>query len=325
MLLPVKIASTGIYRPQNTQDAADYDRAQNWPDGTSENMGGVKSRQKANEMETVSMMGAEALLAAADGNLHRIDRLVCTSIIPEQPIPTTAALIAKRLGMQSGIAAYDVNASCIGYLLAIEATATAMACGLSKCAAIVAVERATLGLDENDKATAFLFGDGAASTILTPSNGESGILAIKSILYPQGAELCEIRAGGSRWNVMNPPPSPKDYLFRMERHSLAKLAMNRLPGFMESVINDAGVTLSDISCIIPHQASSLGLKFLRKWLDSRGPAMVDIICDHGNQVTVSLPTALGHAIQHGMLKRGDLGMMVGTAAGFGMGCMIFRY
>lgn len=324
MFLPVRISSTGTYSPLIRESAPEFDAQQGWEPGTSKKMGGVDYRGRANAGETHSMMASAAIEAAAP-DTARIDRLVCTSIMPEQPIPTTATLIARRLGLNGHVSAYDINASCIGYLLAMESAATAITCGTSSCAAIVAVERATHGLNNKDKSTAFLFGDGAAATIVEKSDGSSGILAIQSKFYPEAADLCEIRAGGARWNILNPPPSPEDYLFRMDGIRLAKLAMNHLPDFIEDTLEKAGILLEDISCIIPHQASSLGLKFLKKWAGSRCPAVVDIISTHGNQVSASMPTALDHAIKNKMLERGQSGMMVGTAAGFGMGCMIFRH
>jgi len=324
-MIRLSFTSTGIYNPSIIEHTRDLDIAQGWPLGTAEKHSGVSSRRRASAEEPVSMMAAQALMAAAGADIGGIDRLVVTSIMPEQPIPTTAVLVAKCLGLDSGITAYDVNASCLGFLQAVESAATAIAMGRSKRAAVVAAECATLGLDESHRATAGLFGDGAAAAIMTACSRDAGILALRFEMYPEGSSLCEIRAGGSRWNVRRPPPSPKDYLFRMDGMALARMAMDRLPDFINKVLAEAGVSLADIACVIPHQASRLGLKFLNKWLGSNGPVMIDILADHGNQVTVSLPTAMHVAVTQGYLHRGDLGLMVGTAAGFGMGAMVFRY
>ncbi len=323
--LPVSIAATGIYRPESVLLASVLDAAQGWPSGTTARRSGVTARRRAGAEESASMMAAAALAAAGGDRLGHIDRLVVTSIMPEQPIPTTAALVAKRLDLTPGLMTYDVNASCLGFLQALEGAAAAVTLGLSRCVGVVAVEQATLGLDESDDATAPLFGDGAAAAIVIPAEGKAGILAHRLETYPEGVSLCEIRAGGSRWNLRRPPPSPRDYLFRMDGRGLARLAMDRLPGFIDKVLAEAGVARSELACVIPHQASRLGLKFLRRWLGPQGPVMIDILADHGNQVTASLPTALHVAVTEGHLRRGDLALMVGTAAGFGMGAMLFRY
>lgn len=324
-MLPVSIASTGIYLPSIVQSSQDMDAAYNWPLGQAEKLSGVMSRRCAALDESSSMMAAAAIRAAAGDRLTALDRLLVTYVVPEQPLPTTAALTAKQLGLNHGITAYDLNASCLGFLQAVESAATAIAAGLSEYVAVAAVEKAVIGLDENDTATASLFGDGAAAAILEPAQNNSGILSIRLETFPEGSELCEIRAGGTRWNIRNPPPSKRDYFFRMNGNTLARMAMGRLPTFIDETLERAGVRLADIACIMPHQASRLGLKFLERWLGKQSSAMIDIFAHHGNQVTVSLPTVLHHAISEGRIQRGDLGMMVGTAAGFGMGVMIFRY
>ncbi|MBR1216358.1 ketoacyl-ACP synthase III [Bradyrhizobium sp. U87765 SZCCT0131] len=324
-VLPVAIAATGIYRPRTTIASTDIDATHAWPHGRSERLTGIASRAVAADDECASMMASEAVRAALAGDTSGpLDRLVVASIMSEQPIPTTAALAARRLGLDR-IAAYDINASCLGFLQAVEGAAAAITLGASTRAAVAAVDIASLGLDREDPATAPLFGDGAAAAVLQRSDGASAILAIRLETHPDGADLCEIPAGGSRWNPRRPPPSESDYLFRMNGAALARLAMERLPDFISRVLDEAGVRLGDIACVMPHQASRLGLRFLERLLGDHGAAMVDILADHGNQVSASLPTTLHHAIESGRLHRGDLGLMLGTAAGFGMGAMVFKY
>ena len=198
-IIPVSIATTGIYLPDTVLTAEALDTARGWPLGTTERRSGVGTRRQAVEGESASMMAAAALMAADGNRIVELDRLVITAIMPEQPIPTTAALTAHRLGLTSGIVAYDVNASCLGFLLGVESAATAIMLGRSSRAGVVAVELATLGLDASDETTAPLFGDGAAAAVLTRSESTSAILALRLETHADEVELCEIRAGGSRF------------------------------------------------------------------------------------------------------------------------------
>lgn len=326
--LDVAIADTGIYLPQRVEQSESFDLEWGLQLGTTARANGVQQRHFAGIDETASMMAAAAVRTAAErlpAGLDPVDRLIVASIMSEQPIPTTAARTAARLSLGRPVASYDINASCLGFIQAVEAGAMAVAAGLSQATAAVAVDLASLGLDRTDRHTAPLFGDGAGAAILVPSDGVSAILAIALETHPIGAEFCEIRAGGSRFNPVRPPPSPRDYLFRMDGIALARLAMAHLPDFITRVLDQAGVGIRDIACVIPHQASRLGLKFLRNWLGPDGPPMIDILATHGNEVSASLPTALHTAVAGGVLRRGQLGLMVGTAAGFGMGAMVFRY
>lgn len=271
------------------------------------------------------MAAAAIAQAASPAALGALDRLVIACTLPEQPIPTTAALTARHLGLAQPLCTHDVNGSCLGFLQALEGAALAIAAGCASRVAVAAVELATHGVDPADRDTAGLFGDGAGAVLLGPAQDGAGILALELVTLPVGIGLCALPAGGSRFNLHNPPAAESGRYFRMDGMGLARLAMEELPGFVDGVLTKAGVTMADIACIIPHQASRLGLRFLRRWLGEEGPPMVDILADHGNQVSASLPIALHHAVTTGRLRRGQLGLMVGTAAGFGMGAMVFRY
>lgn len=323
-VLPVSLFATGAYLPP-PEPTARIDQAQGWPPGTVERHCGVASRPRAGAADTASSMAAAAIAQAVGPDLSMLDRLVVASTLPEQPIPTTAALAARHLGLSQPLCAHDVNGSCLGFLQALEGAALAIVAGRATQVAVAAVELATQGLDPADRDTAGLFGDGAGAVLLGPGQDGAGILALELVTLPVGIGLCALPAGGSRFNLHHPPADDADRYFRMDGMGLARLAMEELPGFVDGVLAKAGVTMADIACIIPHQASRLGLRFLRRWLGEEGPPMVDILADHGNQVSASLPIALHHAVTNGQLRRGQLGLMVGTAAGFGMGAMVFRY
>lgn len=314
-VLPVRFASLAVYRPRTRETLSDLTDV--------EARNGVSARYRAGEDETASLMAAEALRAT--GDLNGIERLIVGSIMPEQPIPTTAILTARRLGFAPGLTTFDINATCLSFLAGVESAALAIAAGQCRKAAVVAVDMATHGLNPDDEETRTLFGDGAAAATLEKSNGDSAILAIDFASHPDGADLCVIRAGGSHFNAGHPPPAYTDYLFAMKGHALARMAIRLLPPFLDKLLAKAGVALKDIACIIPHQASRLGLDYFKHYLGEDAPPIVDILAGHGNQVTASIPFAFHEAVSSGMLKRGEVGLAIGTAAGVSIGGMVFRY
>ena len=82
-----------------------------------------------------------------------------------------------------------------------------------------------------------------------------------------------------------------------------------------------------VDVVVPHQASAVGLAFLRKQLARRAgaPPVVDILAEAGNQVSVSIPHALHRAIADGALRRGQSALLVGTAAGVSLNGIVLRY
>ena len=105
---------------------------------------------------------------------------------------------------------------------------------------------------------------------------------------------------------------------------LMRTAVKRLPGLIEATLAEAGTTLAELDLVVPHQASGLGLRFLRERIGVPPAKVVDILADHGNQVSASLPTALDHAVRGGRLAPGRTALLVGTGAGIVLGAMVLR-
>ncbi len=358
MSWPVRIVSVGTHTPSRRVTSTDLDAAHGRAPGLTFTRSGVAARHWIGPGETSVSMTVGALSQAldrADWDVDELDALIVASVLPEQPMPTTAILTAAQLGVTGGrLEAFDVNASCLGFLTALQQASFGIAMGRWKRVAVAAVDIASKGLNHADLESSALFGDGAAAVLLegspieppplvelveTPATGfdkfnqrgdklnqrPSEILALRLTSYPSASELCRIAAGGTRWNQVTPPPSAIDYLFAMDGLGMMKLVAREMPGFLGGLLAEAGVDADAIDVVVPHQASGLGLRFLRERLPVRSESVVDILAEHGNQVSASMPTALAHAVETGRLERGGLCLLIGTGAGLLFGGAVLRY
>ena len=352
MSWPVRIVSVGSHTPSRRVTSAELDAAHGRPPGLTFARSGVAARHWVGAGETSLGMVVGALrqtLDRAGWDADHLDALIVASVAPEQPMPTTAILAAARLGVTGGgLQAFDVNASCLGFLTALQQACFGIASGRWSRVAVAAVDIASKGLNHADLESSALFGDGAAAVLLegpppvpsvgrvgAPAGGATGsdpldqraseILALRLTAYPSAAELCRIPAGGTRWNAITPPPDPSDYLFAMDGLGMMKLVAREMPGFLDGLLDEAGVRADQIDAVVPHQASGLGLRFLRERLPVRREAVVDILAEHGNQVSASMPTALAHAVASGRLRRGQLCLLIGTGAGLLFGGAVLRF
>jgi 3-oxoacyl-[acyl-carrier-protein] synthase-3 len=331
MRLPVRLAGSGVYIPKHTVTAADLDSRLGLAPGTTLARNGVATRYFADEVETASMMGAAAIgraLAAAGMEPILLDAILFSGVMSEQPMPSTAILIHQKLGCRTeGTTCFDINASCAGFLKGLEIATAGIQSGLWRRAAVVAVEIASKGLRWDDPDTCTLFGDGAAAAIFesSPEGVASGILAVRTETYSEGAELCQMRGGGSRFNVRTPPPCFDDYLFSMKGRPLLNLVQKHFPTFLDQFIEESLRLEAPVKLVVPHQASAVGLAFLRKQLARYGLPAIDILAEFGNQVSASIPFALHHAISRQSLQRGDTALLIGTAAGVTMNGVLLRY
>lgn len=329
MPYPIRILGTGSYLPVERVTSADLDQRHGRAAGSSAARSGVGARHYAGPAETSSMMAARALSQALEASGlggSDLDLILATSAVPEQPMPTNAVLVQRALGLEgSGIPCFDINASCLGFLHALEMAALGISAGRYRRVGIVASEVASKGLDSSDLETSSLFGDGAAAAVLGPASGGGSIDALRCATYSRGAYLCQMAAGGSRYNVVTPPPRPQDYLFRMDGKAVFRMAAERLPRFISDVLAEAGCTPGEIDVVIPHQASGLGMRYLRERLGFPPEKVVDILAERGNQVSASMPSALHEAVSGGRLVRGQRALLLGTAAGLSLGAAVVRF
>ncbi|MBZ8182502.1 beta-ketoacyl-ACP synthase III [Oscillatoria salina] len=325
----VKIVATGKYLPKNkvtaTQLAAKLGIDAAWIEKKS----GVQVRYFV-EDESASEMGAYAAksaLEAAGLSFFDIDCLICTSSTPEQAIPCTAALVQKRLGGEnSGIPAFDLNSTCLSFVTGLDTIAYAIAAGRYRRVLLVATEVCT-GINWEDRETCTLFGDGAAAVIIAQTEeDETGkIICSRLETYSRGANLCECKAGGNKYHPQDYSKNLSQFLFTMNGKAVFRFACEILPDFLDRLFQPAGLEISDLDMVIPHQASLMAMKLIRKQLGIPKEKWLAIAHNHGNTIAASIPMALHEAIVQEKIQRGSLIMLLGTSAGFSVGAIVMQY
>jgi 3-oxoacyl-[acyl-carrier-protein] synthase III len=326
----LRIEGTGRASPQRDVTAEDLDQMLGLSPGTSFSVNGVRRRGFAADGETVSSLAAQAMaqaLATAGLSVGELDALIYASVMSEQPMPATALTVLRRLhdGSPAPTICFDINASCLGFIRALETAADGIAAGRWRHVGIVAADMASQGLDWRDIQTATLFGDGAGAAVVTAAQPDdaSCLLGSRSATLVDGYEFCQIAAGGSRYNLHRPPPAREDGFFQMNGAALIRHVLPHFPAFLERCMDMTG---GSVDVVVPHQASLPAMRLLNR-LMARYPsaAVIEILSDYGNQVSASIPTALDIAVRSGQLKRGNTVLLIGTAAGVTIGALALRY
>jgi 3-oxoacyl-[acyl-carrier-protein] synthase III len=327
----LQILGSGEFAPRRTVSSEVIDQRLGRPSGWTSRHTGVTSRAFAENGEDVLTMGvgaARQALAAAGIAPEELDAVVAVGSVPIQAIPCTAVFLQQALGLvEQGVPAFDVNATCLGFLVALDLIAQAIATGRFGHVLIVASELASAGINPDDPLTAGLFGDGAGAVIVGPAKRQSSrLLATELQTYPEGAEYCQVRAGGSR---LHPRHDLEAFLggtyFEMAGKPTYRLAAERYPSFLESLFRRARVRSQDIDVWVPHQASGKAIEHLMDALDVPRDRLVLTLPTHGNQISASIPVALHVAINEGRITPGCLVALVGSGAGLSFGGAILRY
>lgn len=326
-LLPLALLATGKALPSRCVSSAALDVQLGRAPGYVQDKSGIHQRHYASATEHQADLAAAALRdAMARGGIRpgSIDLLLSTSGVPDQALPAMACRILEPAGLAAGTPAFDVNASCLGFLAALQVAAGLLASGAYRRIAITACDLASRGIDWADPEASLIFGDGAAAVIVEADASRAsgqGILMQRFETHPSGKSMCEVRAGGT---ARNPRigVAAQDYLFAMQGRAVFKLVSGLLDGFVQRLFSGSGRCLDDIALIVPHQASHLSMQHLRKRLGVPLQRVMDIYASHGNQVSASIPTALHEALTTGRARRGDRVLMLGSAAGVTLGGMV---
>lgn len=329
--IPLRILGTGEYVPSRRVPSEDFDRRWGKPAGWTRRHVGIDCRYYAGIEETASFMAARAAneaLRRAGLKADGVDAIISVGSVPEQAIPCTAALVQRQLGLSaSAIPAFDINATCLGFLVALDLVAGAFATGRFRRVLLVAGEVASAGLDWDDTDTAALFGDGAAAVVLEGGRAatDACLLATHMETHSDGAAFCQVRAGGTRVRLEDGVEAYAEASkFEMSGKATYRLAAQRLPDFMRRLFARAGVPVEELRKLVPHQASAKALDHLEVALRLPPGALVRILADHGNQMAASIPLALHHAIDRGDLRPGDRFAMVGSGAGLSFAGAVLR-
>lgn len=323
------IAGSGVYLPKRRVTAEQLDAMTHRPLGSTAKHFGVAHRAYADATETSSFMGEQAVrvaLAEAQWEWGSIDAIIGACGVMEQPIPGTSVLIQRRLGLgDSGIACFDINATCLSFLQALDRALAGFALGEWRRVLIVSADIASAALDYSDPEASVLFGDGAAAFAIE-ADGPHRRLAHRFCTYGDGADSCRLEAGGTR---LRPDVDWQGFLnaakFRMDGREVFRATSRRFPPFLTDLMAAAGLPLSAIDLVIPHQASAAALEHLKRAIPNGHEKTVDIFATVGNQIATSLPFALHMARSEGRLRAGEHAMLIGSSAGISLGGAVVQW
>ncbi len=346
----VKLVASGIYLPKRRVSSQEIDEKIGKPVGTVENASGVRFRYFADPIaECSGWMGARAAeqaLEKAKMNFKDLDAVICASGTPQQILPSTASFILKEMNeLNAGIPAFDVSSTCVSFITGLDVASSLIAAGRFNRILIVSTEAGTVGIDYTHVESAGLFGDGACAWIVEmDSVGTSEILSSDLATYPSGADLCRVEGGGTKYHATrwHKDEDLHRHLFKMDGRKSFRMATETVPILIDKLLREATLvqgrtqqslnlplslplSLKDMKIIIPHQASGSAMALIQRRLNIPDEKWMNIIQDHGNMIAASIPLALHYAVEEKRLERGDLTLLVGTAAGFAVGGLVLRY
>lgn len=282
---------------------------------------GVHIRRIAKPGQTAADLAVEAAEKVFDqGELRRdhVDLVVFVSQSPDFALPTTACLIQDRLGLPASCQAFDINLGCSGFVYGLSVVGALIQTGMAKNALLLCADTYSKYIDTHDRTCRPIFSDGAAATWLRPANkpaigpfsmGTDGSGGLHLVVPQSGARIdsgkpCQLYMNGG-----------KVFIFSVER----------VPRAVNSVLDQANLTLDDIDLFVFHQASKVVLDKLVDKIGIPEDKFYVNYRDIGNTVSATIPIALEQAVEAGKLKPGMTVLVAGFGVGLSWGVCLIRW
>lgn len=329
-MIAVKIAGLGAYLPARIVTNSELEAQLAIPPGWIERVTGVRERRYATD-ETAAGMAAVAARRALDAaglRLADIDAIVGASSAPQQTIPCTAALIQRELGApDGGSACFDINATCLSFLLAMQSVSALIAAGVYRTVLICSTEIARHSRNPAEPESAVLFGDAAAAAVVTRAAlGEaSAIWRAQFATFSSSADLTQVLGGGTLHHPNDPATSAEMNMFHMDGPAVFKKATRLIAPFLDDFFAQIEWQRSQVATVVPHQSSRHGVEVLSARLGFSRTQVFTNLAERGNCIAASIPLALAEAVASGQITRGQQVVLVGTGAGLTLGALALTY
>jgi 3-oxoacyl-[acyl-carrier-protein] synthase-3 len=312
-----RIVATGSYLPPRVMKNEEFARRLDTSDAWIRERTGIERRHIAEESQASSDLALHAsrrALEAAGMKPEDIDLIIVATSTPDYIFPSTACQLQAKLGIK-GCAAFDVQAVCTGFIYALATADGFIKTGAAKRALVVGTEVFSRILDWNDRATCVLFGDGAGAVVLAAAE-KPGIHA--SRLHADGSQVDMLSVPGNvcRGKIQGSP------FLQMNGQGVFKFAVRVLEESALETVAAAGMRLSDIDWLIPHQANVRILEATARKLELPREKLVVTVDHHGNTSAASVPLALDEFIRKGRIRPGDRLLLQGVGGGFTWGSSV---
>lgn len=288
---------------------------------------GIKERRILTEdglgTSYVARKAAKQLLKKTGAEPDSIDVLIVATTTGDYRFPSTASIVAGKLGLKNAFA-YDISAACCGFLYTLDSVACMIEAGRYKRAIVIGAEKMSSMVDYKDRATCPLFGDGAAA-VMVEATEEEGVGYIDSYLRTDGLGLpfLHMKAGGSVCPSSHFTVNHRLHYIYQEGRTVYRYAVSNMSEDCEIIAARNGLTKENIAFIIPHQANLRIIEAVAKRLGVSQEQVIVNIEHVGNTSAASIPLAIWEN-EH-KFKKGDNIILTAFGAGFVNGASFLKW
>jgi 3-oxoacyl-[acyl-carrier-protein] synthase-3 len=286
---------------------------------------GIKERRILKGKKGSSDLGAEAikgLLDKTNTSAEEIDLIICATVTPDMLFPSTACLIADKIGA-GNICAFDISAACSGFLYALTTASKFIESGSYKKVIVVGCDKMSSIVDYTDRTTCVLFGDGAGAVLLEPNTDGLGIMDYILKSDGSGGEFLKMKAGGSLHPASHETVDAREHFVYQDGQPVFKKAVKSMADVSEEIMQKNNLSSDDIAWLVPHQANKRIIDATSRRMGVGDEKVMLNIERYGNTTAGTIPLCLWD--WEDQLKKGDNLILAAFGGGFTWGSIYLKW
>ncbi len=327
-----KILGTGMYVPKKVVTNFDLEKIVETNDQWIFERTGIKERRvcstEGGEFPTdMALMASRDALKAASLNPNDIDFIIFASVTPDVKLPNSACILQVKLGITNNCACLDISVACSGFVYGVNMANSMIKTGLAKNVLVVGSEMLSREVNWKDRNTCILFGDGCGVAIVGRAEESSPSKILSSVLSSDGTggEFFDQPIGGAVTPISEAHIQEGSHFMQMKGKEMFRVATRTLAENGKKCLELAGINLSEVNWVVPHQANIRIIETTAKLIGIDMDKMIVNIEKYGNTSAATVPIAFHEAIMDGRIKRGDIVLFDAFGAGLTAGATLLRY
>ena len=320
------ILSVGVYRATNVIPNSAIVEKIDSTDEWIQQRTGIETRRFADKDISVIEMGtiaAQQALLRAGVNAEQIDVIILASISYPHQTPSGASGIANNIGVPKA-AAFDLSAACAGFAYGVGLANDLIRGGTAKYVLVIGSEKLSDFTNPNDRATAFIFADGAGAVLIGPSE-EPGI---GPTAWGSDSDQRDAITMSS-WLDFKNTNAPANTIawpnIVQEGQKVFRWAVFSVSKVGSEAIKLAGITPNELKAFVPHQANLRIIESMAKDMKLAPDILVaDDIRTNGNTSAASIPLAMDALLNKHPELHGQLALIIGYGAGLAYAAQVVK-
>ena len=253
---------------------------------------------------------------------EEIDLIICATVTPDMLFPSTACLIANKIGA-GNICAFDISAACSGFLYALTTASKFIESGSYKKVIVVGCDKMSSIIDYTDRTTCVLFGDGAGAALLEPNTEGYGIMDYILKSDGNGAEFLKLKAGGSLYPASHKTVDAKEHYIYQDGQPVFKKAVQSMADVSEEIMQKNNLSADDVAWLVPHQANKRIIDATSRRMGVGDEKVMLNIERYGNTTAGTIPLCLWDWEK--LLNKGDYLILAAFGVGFTWGSIYLKW